>query len=319
MAHELKPEQTELIELTQADRELALINEKHDGQVFDMTTTLGRASIVAARADYRKFWVDLGKTSKTLKAHLNNVKKHIDTKTGELTEQAKAKAEPFDKKIKEYEAEVEARKETERLRKKGIQDVIHALRETVGLFNGKDSAEIKDGITKLAAYEVDDSFMEFKEQAGNALELALVDMASLLDSTLKTEQADAARKEESERLTKQKAEQDEREAKLLAKEEEAALETVAKDMEKEPEPTAMRKDIETAKEVLTGSAEPAKSVLCEARFLPEEYDDAPLSGKLQGIIDIAKSHGATVANIELSVLEILVTMALEVEAKEGGS
>jgi len=319
MTDELKTEQTELVELTQADRELGLIIDEVDGQVYDMTATLGRAQAVANRKKLRDYWVQVGKTSTTMKRHLDNKKKLITSKTAELVERAKLAAEPIDAVIKEYEAEVEARKETERLRKKGIQDVIHALRETASKFHGATSEKVRDGISLLVEYDVDDSFMEFKEQATAAIELALVDMEELFSSTLKTEQADAARKEESERLAKQKEEQDEREAKLLAQEEEAALETVAKDMEKEPEPTAMRKDIETAKvevpELASEEGQIISSGLLEKTAIKNR---APLSKRLQGVIDLTEDNGSNIITMSIEAMQCIIEDVVELEsAREG--
>ena len=105
----------------------------------------------------------------------------------------------------------------EQERVNGIREKIFAFQKVNTQLGGKSSVELQQIIAGIMDITIDESYMEFAEEAKTAKADVMTAIEDAYDAQIKWEREEVARKVEAERLAKQKAEQEEKE-KVLAEE-----------------------------------------------------------------------------------------------------
>jgi colicin import membrane protein len=216
---------------------LAALEKAHPKDIAcDVMTPAGMKQAIAGRAAWREPRIAVEKARKAAKAPVLELGRAIDTFAKELETKLLAGESHYDEQIKAEEARKEAEKaakiEAERKRVErhlaSIADISAGLSEVAGASSEAIALEIKS----VEAWEIGESWEEFREQAQAARDGTLSKLREMHDSAVAAEseqarikaeqEAEAARlKAEREELARLRAEQEKREAEARAAQAEA--------------------------------------------------------------------------------------------------
>src|SRR5581483_4900297 len=220
---------------------VAEIERLYGGVIFDVSTTAGMADAKKAREAIRKPRYGLQNLLKEGKAPLNNLKRHMEDKTGTLIDRLAAVETPVDSQIKAEEQrkadEKRAKDEAEERRVAAIQGRIEELRGNAIEAVGKSSKEIAELIATVDGTAIDETFAEFKSAAESAKSMTLTKLRFMHTSAVNAEERERKlaeeREEEARRL------QAERDAQLAREREQLAEENRRAEEERVKRETAM--------------------------------------------------------------------------------
>lgn len=192
-----------ITELNRLAFEVAALEPKYLGVVFDVKTTAGMKAACEARLAIRKPRYTIQKMQKDAKTPLNALKKGIDDQVDAVIARIAAIEDPIHEQIaneeQRKEDEKRAREAAEAARIAAIQERIDEIRQRPADAVGQSVAEIELYVQALVALQIDDSFAELKQQAEGAKATSLI----RLRVTLAKAQALAA---EQKRLEDERAE-----------------------------------------------------------------------------------------------------------------
>lgn len=221
-----------LTDLKEIATNVAALEQKYKGVVFDVKTTAGMKAACEARVAIRKPRYTIQTMQKDAKASLNSLKKAVDDQAEAVITRIAAIEDPVHEQIsneeKRKEEEKKAREEAERVRVAAIQARIEEIRQLPLEVSGERIERIDDAIKLLVAFEIDDTFAELKQQAEGAKATTLIRLRAAHTKA-------RAFEDEQARLTQERAENErirlENEARVaaqraqLAEEERLARET----------------------------------------------------------------------------------------------
>jgi hypothetical protein len=188
-----------LVKYNKTEAELSALRAKHEGVVFDLTTTKGDKEARAARLELVTLRTSLEKKRKEFKAPALDLGGKIDSEAKRVTAEI-VKLETFiDQQIKADETrranEKAERERIESERVLAIKLKIAAIGGFVQKCNGISAERISNGITLVGQMDVSaETFFEFTNDAVNARADALVAMGEL-HATALSQEAEAARVE----------------------------------------------------------------------------------------------------------------------------
>lgn len=201
---------------------LAELRQKHQGVVFDLTTTRGDKEARAARLELVTLRTSLEKKRKEFKAPALEFGKKIDAEAARITCEIVALEKPIDEQIAADEARREAiraekvRIEAERVA--AIQARISAIRACLARCNGISAERIANGIAQVEAIAITpEQFAELVSDAETAKAETLAGMRELHAATMAREQEAArleAQRVENERIAAEQRAEAERLAEI---------------------------------------------------------------------------------------------------------
>ena len=156
-------------------------------------------------------------------------KKKLILKAGRFYDDEKKRVRglvaPVESHLKNVRQAEDDRKEAIRLEKErleqdrvnGIREKIFGFQKVAGQLGGKSSVELQQIISGIMDTAIDESYMEFVEEAKKAKSDVMTAIEDAYDTQIKWEREEAERKIEIEKLAKGRAEQEEKE-KVLAEE-----------------------------------------------------------------------------------------------------
>lgn len=200
-----------LVKYSKTEAELSALRAKHEGVVFDLTTTKGDKEARAARLELVTLRTSLEKNRKEFKAPALDLGGKIDSEAKRVTAEI-VKLETFiDQQIKADETrranEKAERERIEALRVQAIQEKIAVIRGFVVKCQDISAERIAKGIELVGAIDTSAAvFFEFESNALAAQVETLQSMRTMYDSALARE-AEVARVEaqriENERIAEQ--------------------------------------------------------------------------------------------------------------------
>jgi len=210
------------MQLVKYDIETAVITAL-DAKYKDITITDRKSYdfVMEGLRDYRELRLKIDAKHKELKADALEYGRAVDNEKNRL----KALLAPGEEHLRETRQAEDDRKaaiksEKERIeqdRVNGIREKIFAFQKVAGQLGGKSSAELQQIIAGIMDTPIDESYMEFVEEAKRAKSDVMTAIEDAYDTQIKWEREEAERKIEIEKLTKGRAEQEEKE-KVLAEE-----------------------------------------------------------------------------------------------------
>lgn len=240
---------TELADVSKAVAEfdrvaagLGALQKTYGGIVYEVSTTKGMEEAKAARLAIRAPRYEIENVRKAAKAPLLELGKKLDSEAKRITAELQKIEDPIHQQI----ANEEERKERERQEKiaaelKRVTDIhasIELLRGNPTLTVNSGSVAIQASINQLAAMPVDESFMEYTQQAKDARAAGLFRLGELLIAA----QTNEAERAELARLREEQARRDKEDRERLAEEERVAK--VARDAAAAEQADANRKERE---------------------------------------------------------------------------
>lgn len=241
MNQDVEKVESALQEFDKVGAGLAALKEKFGALVFDVTTSAGMDEAKRARAEIREPRYRVEQIRKDAKAPILALGRKLDADAARITSEILAIEKPIDDQVKAREQALEAERESkvkaEQDRVTGILKMIGDIRGLVALCGGhqNNAAEaIAMTIRGLEQVPVDDSFMEFRQQAEDAKVATLSKLREMHGNAVSVEAAAAEQERnrverearinaESERLAQERARlaEEERQAKARRLNEEA--------------------------------------------------------------------------------------------------
>ena len=215
----IEPPTTAIAEYSPVAAGLADLRARHEGVVYDLTTTAGDKAARAARRELVTLRTNLEETRKALKTPILKQGKLIDSEAARIEAEILKLEQPLDALIKADEARREeirqAKAEAERQRVAALQRRVSALAAFPVRAMGEPSASVQALIEELEAVDVaDGSWAEMAGEAATAKDAALERLRAAHAAAVAAE-AEAAR------LAAERAELERREAELRRQQEEA--------------------------------------------------------------------------------------------------
>jgi len=265
------------MQLVKYDIETAVITAL-DAKYRGVQITDGKsyAFVMEGLRDYRELRLKIDAKHKELKADALEYGRAVDAEKNRL----KGLLAPGEEHLKVVRQAEDDRKEAIRLenerieqdRVNGIREKIFGFQKVAGQLGGKSSVELQQIISGIMDIAIDESYMEFAEEAKRAKSDVMTAIEDAYDARIKWEREEAERKIEIEKLAKEKAEQEEKE-KILTEERRKIEEERAK-FQTEKKAEQERKDREEferkAKEEAKAQAE--KEAAENARQKAEEAE-----------------------------------------------
>lgn len=237
---------------------LNLLRVSYEGVIFEVATTKGLDDAKAARAEIREPRYEVERIRKAAKAPLLAIGKRLDSEAARITAELEKIEGPIHAQIQIEEARKEAEKQAridEEIRRVTlIQERIAELRGCQTLSPTSGAGLIMDHINDLERIQVDDSFAEFQQQAGDVKATALLKLWKLHVAAVEHQAEQERIKLERAELAKLRAEAEERErvAKALRDYEESIAQA-QRNAEREEEIARARvhaEELRQAREVL---------------------------------------------------------------------
>ncbi|WP_019573412.1 DUF1351 domain-containing protein [Curvibacter lanceolatus] len=249
---------TVIVQYSRTEAALAILVNRYQGVVFDMTTTKGDKEARAARLELTTLRTSLEKKRKEFKAPALEFGKRIDSEAARVTAEIEALEKPIDAQIKADEGRRAAEKaERDRLaaeRAAMFQAKISAIRACVGRCQGITSERIANGIAQVELIDVSPEAMEeFSGEATLAKTETLEAMRTMHD-TAKLREDEAARVEAQRIENERVAAEQRRQAEALAAQQ-AALEQAAAELRAQQE--AQKAEAERLEAAKAQAAAPA--------------------------------------------------------------
>ena len=225
-----------LAEFSRVEAGIAVLREQFAGVVYDVATTEGMGAAREARRAIREPRYEVEKVRKDAKAPLLALGRQIDDEAKRITAALLSIEEPIDQQIAAEEARREAerqakiRAEQERVEK--IRARIEQIRSMATAAAAFSTEKISRRISELAQVSIDDSFAEFKDEAGRVLAetaAALQDLHAAAQAREDEQARIAAERAELNRLraeqeAREKADRERRDAEVRAEQEQIAAE-----------------------------------------------------------------------------------------------
>ena len=162
-----------LAEFSRVEAGIAALTEAYAGVIYDVTTTEGMSAAREARRIVREPRYEVEKVRKDAKAPLLALGKEIDAEAKRITAALLAIEEPIDQQIAAEEARKEAERQAkilaEQQRVEKIRARIEQIRGMATTAAAFSTDKISRRISELAQVSIDDSFAEFKDEAGRVL------------------------------------------------------------------------------------------------------------------------------------------------------
>jgi hypothetical protein len=162
-----------LADFNRVEAGLAALTEQYAGVVYDVTTTEGIEAARLARRTIREPRYEVEKVRKDAKAPLLALGRQIDDEAKRITAALLAIETPIDQQITAEEARREAERQAkiraEQQRVEKIRARIEQIRGMATTAAAFSTDKISRRISELAQVSIDDSFAEFKDEAGRVL------------------------------------------------------------------------------------------------------------------------------------------------------
>jgi hypothetical protein len=199
-----------ITELNRVALEVAALEPKYLGVVFDVKTTAGMKAACEARLAIRKPRYTIQKMQKDAKTPLNALKKGIDDQVDAVIARITAIEDPIHEQIsneeRRKEDEKRAREEAERQRVAAIRGRIEDDIRAVPLAAvGRSARDIEIFIADIESMVIDHTFAEFQKEAEGAKATTLIRLRAAHTKALAMEAEQKRLAEERAELEKQRA------------------------------------------------------------------------------------------------------------------
>jgi hypothetical protein len=184
------------------------VGDELEGKVYDITTGKGLTAAKADRAIWRKLRTGVESIRKETKADVLALGRAIDGEAKRLTEIIVDGGQHVEEVVKaEEDRKAGEKAERERMERKRIEDIhdrIDDFKFTLSEYHPVD--DLQSRFDELQEMEVDESFGEFQERAGNALAAAKGECHQALESAIdRAAQAEKDAAEQAQRARQLKA------------------------------------------------------------------------------------------------------------------
>lgn len=208
----MKEETTSIAEYSKTEAGLAVLREKYQGALYEVSTPAGFKLAISARAELRTLRVDLEKMRVAIKAPALERCRMIDGEAKRITEELISLEKPIDRQIKAEEARREAerqeRERQERARLAAIAAQIEGIRRFPLDYIGDPSAEIAGALADLRATKIDHFDPPHRADAEAALAEAVGRLEEAHAAALAREEEAARLRAEREELERERAAQE---------------------------------------------------------------------------------------------------------------
>lgn len=201
---------TAVAEYNATEAGLAALSKRLKGVAYDVTTAAGMAVAVKDRAEVRKLRTGLEAMRVEIKAPALERCRLIDAEAKRITGALLELERPIDDQIKVEESRKEAEKEAKRLaeilRRERNSAAIAVIRNRAVLMQGKTAREISEAIIAHVRDELGAVDADFHAVAQMAKDEALAVLRSMHQAAIDCEAEDTRRKAEADALVKERAE-----------------------------------------------------------------------------------------------------------------
>lgn len=202
---------TTITEYSATEAALAGLRTKYESAVFEVTTTKGMTVAKEARAEVRKYRIDLEKERVRIKAPALEHCRQIDSEAKRITAELEALEKPIDEQIKAEEQRKEREKAAKEQAEREARDAMNRRFDEIRALPlkavGKTEAEIDEIIAEAQKTDTDSFPDNVKAAAVYELKIAIASLKAAKDARYAQEREAAKIAAEREELERLRAEQ----------------------------------------------------------------------------------------------------------------